>query len=736
MKPKGSAEPKDKAIVAENISEQKAVEKDDTVQEEVVDTSDNASEEISLLSSLQILLRMNGLERSISSIRDMADVTEGEFGYSDAVSTLENLEFSANVGQLRLRKLTQGHCPAIVELKGGKTAVLAKVDPKKEYLLYDESADGKFTKYSEKEFGKIYNGGLLLVKNRRQQRESTDKENKVDWFWSSLRQSKWTYAQVILAAAVSNFLGLSSSLFIMVVYDRVVPNQAIESLIALTIGVLIALGFDFLIKMLRANFIDRAGKRADSRMSRLIFNQLMNMNLATKNDKSGALASTVREFESLRDFFTSATLVAVVDLPFIFLFIYIISLIGGPLAIIPLVCVPIVMFTGILVQPFLAKLSVQGMKSGMSKQGVLVETLNGLETIKATGSAGLMRKRFEEASNSQSDLGFRSRMISQFAINSAASVQQFAQIGIIFYGVFLIQDGIVTMGALIAVVILCGRTLAPLSQLANALTRVNSARTAYKSINELMKKRKDGGNMENPLSRPNLSGEVEFKNVSFTYPGANEPTLRDLSFQIKPGEKVAILGKMGSGKSTVARLLAGLYEPDVGSILIDGVDIRQIDSADLRRNVGFMLQETWLFSGSVKENIQMGFVQYSDEHILEIARLAGVDEFVRQNPSGYDFQLKERGEGLSGGQRQSINLARAILHQPSLLILDEPTSSMDTATEKIVLDNLSSWMEEKTLIAITHRNTLVKLASRVLVIDRGVLVADDTPEKLMGSSKS
>ena len=704
-------------------------------EEEAIDTSDHASKEFSLLSSLQILLRMNGLERSISSIRDMADVTEGEFGYTDAVSALENLEFTANVGQLKLRKLSQGHCPAIVELKGGKTAVIVNVDPKKEYVLYDEKSENKFSKYNEKEFRKIYNDGILLVQNRRQQRE-TGKKNKIDWFWSSLRQSKWTYAQVILAAAVSNFLGLSSSLFIMVVYDRVVPNQAIESLIALTIGVIIALGFDFLIKMLRANFIDRAGKRADSRMSRLIFNQLMEMNLATKNDKSGALASTVREFESLRDFFTSATLVAVVDLPFIFLFIYIISLIGGPLAMIPLICVPVVMLTGIVVQPFLARLSVQGMKSGMSKQGVLVETLNGLETIKATGSAGLMRKRFEEASNSQSDLGFRSRMISQFAINSAASVQQFAQIGIIFYGVFLIQDGIVTMGALIAVVILCGRTLAPLSQLANALTRVNSARTAYKSINELMLKRKDGGNLENPLSRPNLKGEIEFKNVSFTYPGANEPTLRDLSFIVKPGEKVVIVGKMGSGKSTIARLLAGLYEPDVGSILIDGVDIRQIDSADLRRNVGFMLQETWLFSGSVKENIQMGFVQYSDEHILEIARIAGVDEFVRQNPSGYDFQLKERGEGLSGGQRQSINLARSILHKPSLLILDEPTSSMDTATEKAVLDNLTGWMENKTLVAITHRNTLVRLASRVLVIDRGLLVADDSPEKLMGSNKS
>ena len=381
----------------------------------------------------------------------------------------------------------------------------------------------------------------------------------------------------------------------MVVYDRVVPNQAIESLIALTIGVIIALGFDFLIKTLRANFIDRAGKRADIRMSKIIFNQLMTMNLASRSDRSGALASTVRDFESLRDFFTSATLVAIVDLPFIFLFIYIISLIGGPLAVVPLVCVPIVIIVGLVVQPFLAKLSLDGMKSGMSKQGVLVETLNGLETIKATGSGGLMRKRFEEATNQQSDQGFKTRAITQFAINSSASVQQFAQIAIIFYGVFLIQDNIVTMGALIAVVILAGRTLAPLTQLAQALTRVNTARTAFKTINELMKKPKDRDDNDNPLSRPNLKGEIEFKNVTFSYPGAKEPTIRDLSFKISPGDRVAMLGKMGSGKSTIARLIAGLYEPDVGSILIDGVDLRQIDQADIRRNIGFMLQETWLF---------------------------------------------------------------------------------------------------------------------------------------------
>ena len=692
---------------------------------------DQLSEEEQLLACIQFVLRGHGIEKSLASIRDSADNSEGVFDFKDAVSVLRNLEFSSNIGQIKFKKLVSGQLPAIVVLNDSRVCVLLEINSDNQYRLFDPNQETKVSKLPAEEFIKVYSETVLLLKTPKQVRDES-KQKKVDWFWGSLRQSKWTYTQVLIAAAVSNFLGLSTSLFIMVVYDRVVPNQAIESLIALTIGVLIALAFDFLIKTIRAGFIDRAGKKADGRMSRLIFDQLMAMNLASKSAKSGALASTVREFESLRDFFTSATLVAVVDLPFIFLFIYIISLIGGPLAYIPLVCVPIVILTGLIVQPFLAKLSVETMETGMSKQGVLVETLNGLETIKATGSAGLMKKRFQEATSSQSDTGLKSRMLSQFAINSAVSVQQFAQIAIIFYGVFLIQDGIVTMGSLIAVVILAGRTLAPLSQLASALTRVNSARTAYRSINDLMSKPRDRANTENPISRPNLSGKIEFKGVCFRYPNAPEPTIKDLNFTIEPGQKVAILGKMGSGKSTIARLLAGLYEPDSGSILIDGVDIRQIDPADLRRNVGFMLQETWLFSGSIKENIQMGFAEYTDEHILTIARMTGVDDFVRQNPRGYDFQLKERGEGLSGGQRQSINLARALLHDPSTVILDEPTSSMDTATEKMVLDNLSDWMGPRTLVAITHRNSIVRLASRVLVIDQGVLVADESPEKLMG----
>ena len=367
----------------------------------------------------------------------------------------------------------------------------------------------------------------------------------------------------------------------------------------------------------------------------------------------------------------------------------------------------------------------------MSKQGVLVETLNGLETVQATGSGRLMRQRFEAAADAQSDLGLKSRMLSQFAINSAASVQQLAQIATIFYGVFLIQDGIITMGAMIAAVILGGRTLAPLSQLAQAMSRANGAREAFRSLSTVMNDEASNHLETRPrLSRPLLTGAVELKGVAYSFPGSNSPIINNLSLKIPAGQKVAIVGKMGSGKSTLARLLSGLIEPEEGAILIDGVDLRQIDPSDVRRNIGIMLQETWLFSGSVKENLQMGFYEYHDTHILNIAKVSGVDDFVSSHPQGYDLELKERGEGLSGGQRQSINLARALLHEPSLLILDEPTSSMDTGTEKGVIARLKQWSGDRTVIMVTHRNTLLELADRVLVIDQGQVVADTTPEKL------
>ena len=709
-------------------------EADDPAQFQLEADGFNIAEQ-GLVFSVQHILALSGMVFSPGAVRDLPELTSETFDPKSAVSALSHVGFEATYGEMKLKKLRSTHCPAIGFLKTGEAVVVHAIDEDKTVHLRRFSAEDQFDEQllPLKELDTHLEPYFVLV---RRVHAAAKVKGKNDWFWGSLLQGKWLYGQVLIAASITNFLGLSTSLFIMVVYDRVVPNQAIESLIALTIGVLIALGFDFIIKTLRAQFVDKAGKRADARMSRLIFDKILNMRLDNRRQKSGAMASIVREFDTLREFFTSATLVAVVDLPFIFLFIYVISLIAGPLALVPLIAVPMVILSGLAIQPFLARIAESSMQTNMSKQSVLVETLNGLETVQATGSGRLMRRRFEEASDAQSDLSLKNRMLSNFAINSAASIQQLAQIATIFYGVFLIQAGTISMGAMIAAVILGGRALGPLSQLASAMSRANGARQSYRALSAVMNDDADQqAQTRSRLSRPNLSGAVEFKNVSYTFPGANSPIIRNLSLKIPTGQKVAIVGRMGSGKSTMSRLISGLIEPSEGAVLLDGVDLRQIDKSDVRRNVGVMLQDTWLFSGTVKENLQMGFYEYDDANVLNIAKISGVDDFVASHPQGYDMELRERGEGLSGGQRQSINLARALLHDPNLLVLDEPTSSMDTATEKSVIGRLKVWAGARTLVMVTHRNTLLELADRVLVMDQGAVVADTTPEKLKAQAR-
>ena len=691
---------------------------------------DHDLSENTLITAVQKLIQLGGLTFSIGAIRDLGDLKGSNFEFDAALSVLSNLGYKSSFGKIKIKKLKSSHCPCIAFDKNGYALVIEDIS---------ENGDVKVNYFSElvqneditlRNLGKYINGYFIIAK-----KVPSLKKGKNDWFWGSLSKSKFLYFQVIIAATLTNFLGLSSSIFIMVVYDRVVPNEAIESLIALTIGVLIAMSFEFIIKTLRAQFVDRASKKADQRMSRLIFDKILNMRLDTGSKKSGALASVVREFDTLREFFTSATLIAVVDLPFVFFFIYIISLIAGPLALVPLVAVPLVILSGLIVQPFLAKLAAGSMQTNMSKQSVLVETLNGLETVQATGCGQLMRQRFTEASNAQSDFSLKSKMYSQFAINSAASIQQLAQVATIFFGVFLIQDGTITMGAMIAAVILGGRTLSPLSQLASAMSRANSARQAHRSLSELM--RDDPSSTRSngvKLSRPDLQGTIELKNVSYSFPGSKIPIIKDLSLKIPAGQKVAILGKMGSGKTTFARLLSGLIEPTEGAIMIDGVYIRQIDSSDMRRNVGVMLQKTWLFSGTVKENLQIGYYEYGDDHLLNISKISGVDDFVSRSQSGYDLMLGEGGQGLSGGQLQSINLARAMLHDTNVLILDEPTSSMDTGTEKAVISRLKDWANKRTMIMVTHRNSILELAERVLVVEGGSILMDTTPERLKAQS--
>ncbi|MEX0327818.1 MAG: Ig-like domain-containing protein [Ruegeria sp.] len=429
-------------------------------------------------------------------------------------------------------------------------------------------------------------------------------------------------------------------------------------------------------------------------------------------------------FETLREFFTSATLVAVVDLPFVVVFILTIYMVGGPLALIPTLAVPIVLLTGLAIQPLLGRLAEQSFADGQSKQGVLVETVSGLETIKTTSAARQMRNRWEQAMERQSEHGTRSRAVTQLALNLTGFTQQAAQVLIVFLGVFLVTNGQASMGALVAAVMLTGRALAPLGQLAQTLTRVNQARSAFRNLNALMQAESERPQGKNWVSRASFDGRFTFNDVHFAYPDQSHDALKGVTFTIKPGEKVAILGQIGSGKSTIARLMLGLYQPRTASIMLDGLDIRQIDPGDLRRSIGSVLQDLWLFSGSVRENISSGSARPTDTDLIRAGRIAGVEEFVAQHPSGYDLELAERGEGLSGGQRQAICLARALIGRPNVLLMDEPTSAMDIKSEAKVIQRLKAATQKTTLVLVTHRSSMLELVDRVIVIEDGKIAAD------------
>ncbi len=673
---------------------------------------------------------------TLAALHAVQTGARGGLSVRDIITAAERAGIQAGFGKRALADFDAVLTPAILLLEGERAVVLHDVRPDGQLVVFDPALGEGLGEMARDRLAQVYTGyALLLRAEHREDIAALAEGRRGHWFWSTLAQNRWAYTQVLLAAMLSNFLSLATSIFIMVVYDRVLPNEAIESLIALTIGVGLALLFDFLIKSLRAGFIDRAGQRADIEMGRRIFDQLLDMQMRARKGSTGAMASTLREFETLRDFFTSATLVAVVDLPFIFLFVFVIYLIGGPLALVPAIAVPVVLIVGIAVQPVLARLAEQSFSEGQSKQGVLVETVSGLETIKAVGAARRMRARWEDAIARQSDHGLKSRAVTQFAINATAFTQQAAQVMIVFYGVFLITAGTVSMGALIACVILTGRTLAPLAQLAQTMTRLNQARTSYRSLDALMQADSERPEGKSWISRPRLDGEITFENVHFAYPDQRQDALSGVSFTIKPGEKVAILGRIGSGKSTVARLMLGLYEPRRGAVLMDGIDIRQIDPGDLRRNVGSVLQDVWLFSGTVRENIAIGAVRPHDSDILEAARVAGVEEFIQRHPSGYDLMLAERGEGLSGGQKQAISLARALVGRPPVLLMDEPTAAMDVQNEAAVIRALKDHLQGRTMVVVTHRTSLLELVDRVIVIDQGK-VSMDGPKSLLSRARA
>ena len=670
-------------------------------------------------------LKSLGTRKSKAAVLRSAQVLDETFTIKEALVSLEHFKYNSSFTHTNMRDWQSDWLPLVAIQNDGAPLIVTEIEHDSHCLcLVQEGKKYVTTSIEWANFRENFSGFTLLA---RKMTSSQLKSTQGHWFFSAFKTSKWLYFQVILAAIVSNFLALTTSIFTMTVYDRIIPNAAIDSLYALSIGVVAALGVDFIIKMLRAHFIDVASKRADLLVSGRLFDRILSLN---NGQKSGSLAGIIREFETLREFFTSSTLVIIVDLPFMFFFAYVIYLIAGPLGYVPLVGVPLVLIVGLVVQPLMSRATKLGMESGVTKQGILVETINGLETVKATGAGPFLKRKYSQAQISQSDTTAKTKALSQLVVNVSASFQQFAQIAIIFFGVFLVRDNQITQGALIAAVILGGRAMAPMAQLANVLSRANGARAAYKSLSELFNQRQLKIDEAFTISRGELKGNVEFRNVSYAYSSEAQPILDSINIKIPHGQKIALVGKMGSGKSTIAKIISGSIAPTSGNILIDDIDLQQLDQADLIENIGVMPQDAWLFSGSIQDNITAGRAKFADEDVINVAKISTADEFISRIPEGYEFELKEKGVGLSGGQRQSLCLARALLNSPSLLLLDEPTSSMDQQTEAKVVANLHKYSADKTLIIITHRNALLSICDRVLVIEDGKVIADSTPEQL------
>tara|TARA_Y100000768_G_C23985773_1_gene688741 strand:- start:1148 stop:2842 length:1695 start_codon:yes stop_codon:yes gene_type:complete len=548
------------------------------------------------------------------------------------------------------------------------------------------------------------------------------------WFWSKVFFHKAIYIRVGLAGGMVNFLSIASSIFIMVVYDRVIPNGAFSSLYALTIGMLIVLIFDFILRNLRSWFIDFAGQQIDRTVGKDIYGSVLGSYTSRLRASIGGLANTIKDFDLVKEFFTSASLALVIDLPFILLFIAVIYLIAGPLAFIPMIMVPLVIAAGLIVQPSLNRISETLTTNTKSKHSVVVESLSGLESIHSTGSHDLFTDRYQEAIDQSADLTRKSKMFSQLSVSVATSAQQLSLVLIIFYGTFLIYSGDLSMGAMIAAVLLSSRCLGPLGQIAGLFGRLHSSKSAYEKLDALMDECKNlNTNLNIDSISPESLGDIEFKNLSFGYE-EDKQCIQSLNLTIKQGEKVAILGKNGTGKSTLLKLASGLLASNHGSILYSGLPISQISKDSLNQKISIQLQDIHLFSGSLKENIFLGRKWIKDESLKSALDMSGVSNFLHLLPGGLDAQLADRGMSLSGGQRQSIALARTLVAESEILLLDEPTASMDLNTETMFTQKLTEADEGKTVIIATHRLPVVNAVDRVIVLSDGRVVLDEPRE--------
>jgi type I secretion system ATPase len=624
--------------------------------------------------------------------------------------------------------------PVVLMLHNEEAAVVVRIEGvgcNRIYFL--RQIDGLEQQLSHDELASLYLGYCWFIKPK------VTADNRSDlpeyhlpksWFWKVIWRFKGYYYQVILATFIINFLALVSSLYVMNVYDRVIPNQAYETLWVLSIGVMLAILFEFLAKMIRGHLTDIAGKKADLIISSAIFRRMMALRLADRPASAGSYANNLREFESVREFMTSASLLVLVDLPFLLLFITVIFIVGGKLAIVPAIIIPIVIIVGFIVQRPLSRYINESMKESSQRQGLAVEALEGIETLKTNNATGWAQQRWDTYTAKTSASSIKVKDTANFMINFSVAMQQLNTVFLVLFGTYLIHNENtaerITMGALIAAVILSGRALSPLAQVAGLATRFQQAKLALEGLNNIIERPIERVPERKYISPSNIQGNITFENTCFQYQEDGKPAVSNLNLQIRAGEKIGILGRIGSGKSTMLKLASGLYDGSTGNVMLDNIDMRQIDPNFLRSQILLLGQSPRLFLGTLRENMDLARSDgySSDQELLEALQRFGLDKIIRGHPKGLDMPLGEDGLGLSGGQKQIIALARMTLRNPRIVLLDEPTTGLDQATERMSLQAISQWAQDKTLLVVTHRPQVLQIVNRIIVMDEGKVVMD------------
>ncbi len=697
-----------------------------------------------LLQCLVIITKLNNKPFTAESLIEGLPTEKGEAapelfslekpksGFSRAA---KRAGFSSKLVKREIKEISALVLPCILLLKDNKACILDEFDVGKKHakIILPDYEEGEIWVKVE-ELNEEYLGHAFYLKKEYRHEEKEDfvlDNSKSHWFWGTLWKSKKIYTDVIFASLVINIFVLASPLFTMNVYDRVVPNNATDTLWVLAIGVAVIYILDTILKFIRSYFLEVAGKKSDIIMSSIIFERVMGLNMAVRPKSVGSFANNLKEFESIRGFFTSTTVATIIDLPFVFIFLFVIKLIAGQIVWVPIgIMVAILIYTLFVKGPLNRSIE-SSYAAAAHKNSVLIESLSNIETIKTMGASGSAQYQWEEASGEIANRGLKTRILSNSVSTMTAFFIQLNSVAVIVYGVYLIQEMELTMGGLIATVILSARAISPLGQVASLVANYEHTKTAYKNLNDIMKMPVDRPEGKEFIRRDEFNGFIEFQNVTFSYPEEEKKALDDVSFKIHPGEKIGIAGKIGSGKTTLEKLILGLYKPSSGTILIDGIDISQIDPADLRKNIGYVPQDVNLFRGSVKNNIIYKAPYVNDEQMLKASKLAGVDDFVKLHPKGYDMPVGERGDGLSGGQKQAIAIARAFLLDAPIVLLDEPTNSVDNVMESKIKENLAKNLVGKTTILITHKSTILSLVDRLIILDNGKLVIDGKRDEVL-----